>query len=843
MEENAMLFNPKDIMCEKCNEIMKIKIYYNRNDKSIGLSFECGHKELNQKPKFDNLNAYFCINCKKISSERKETINEKDKLAEDSHKTHRKIKEMDFLFYCKKHFKPFEGYCEVCKANLCPDCFCEHEEYKEKNEFYFTYFQINELSDYYEKAQDYLDIIYSIECRKKISEIFEFYYSIYSYGYNNDYFHFNIIYNVYLFYNYFEKCKEIGDIGSFVISEKTFNIKKGIFLDSDFINSYSDIIEKGDFTNYIKLFLLSKRMKIKLENFQILSSNVNSMLNSSIMSMIKINAKISAFNGYFFKFEKEKEKKENELELLKDKIKLETMFVKLSKITIPSNSKRKLINILQREIVRKYKEYLHKIKPNSAILNSIKRKYELIKKQKKIIYNNNIIEKKIEDINSIKIQDKSDNKENIYFEYNFEKRELFNTFLFFIQKLYYEKSNETHYSKYYPTNEIMVGIFNNGDASSDSQQNIIPNNELKLNGDSNKEINNNSNFMTKLNNNKTLSNDSSRKMNNDENDIIDNDSNIIGNNNINNNNSNYIINNKAQDDEYFNFLNEIKTIFKNCYSDIYVKDNVNFNDIVDALFKNDYLKIIDNNKNNDENEIEILIKKFIHEIENITIKHTKETIKMKKIYEKIKYEISLSKIKEIIDILSENRKYKSVMNKLKEKDEKNEMSLYEELIKKLIVAGGFDEKNAKLLCELIEYYLSNDLMDFINNIDLIQTYLTDYSKCLVEVRQMKELKEFINNIRNDIIEGQKSVELNNLDNIKNNFIKNYKLYLKNNEDKEFKEIINEIYNFIQKNELEDIISSVKKSFNNVNSKFFIDDSISILSFCWAIQNGHEDILD
>ena len=134
-------------------------------------------------------------------------------------------------------------------------------------------------------------------------------------------------------------------------------------------------------------------------------------------------------------------------------------------------------------------------------------------------------------------------------------------------------------------------------------------------------------------------------------------------------------------------------------------------------------------------------------------------------------------------------------------------------------------------------------MDFIKNIDLIQTYLTDYSKCLVEVRQMKELKEFINNIRNDIIEGQKSVELNNLDNIKNNFIKNYKLYLKNNEDKEFKEIINEIYNFIQKNELEDIISSVKKSFNNVNSKFFIDDSISILSFCWAIQNGHEDILD
>ena len=29
MEEYAMLFNPKDIMWEKCKEIMKIKINYN----------------------------------------------------------------------------------------------------------------------------------------------------------------------------------------------------------------------------------------------------------------------------------------------------------------------------------------------------------------------------------------------------------------------------------------------------------------------------------------------------------------------------------------------------------------------------------------------------------------------------------------------------------------------------------------------------------------------------------------------------------------------------------------------------------------------------------------------
>jgi len=38
------------------------------------------------------------------------------------------------------------------------------------------------------------------------------------------------------------------------------------------------------------------------------------------------------------------------------------------------------------KLVKKYKNYLNKIKPNLVVLNSIKRKYELIKKQKKTKY-------------------------------------------------------------------------------------------------------------------------------------------------------------------------------------------------------------------------------------------------------------------------------------------------------------------------------------------------------------------------------------------------------------------------------------------------------------------------
>ena len=82
----------------------------------------------------------------------------------------------------------------------------------------------------------------------------------------------------------------------------------------------------------------------------------------------------------------------------------------------------------------------------------------MIKNLKKSIYDsNNVIiniDKKINEINQIKVDD-AYNKDNIYFEYNFNEKTLYNTFLFFIQNLYYIKSNETHYSKVFPINEFI----------------------------------------------------------------------------------------------------------------------------------------------------------------------------------------------------------------------------------------------------------------------------------------------------------------------------------------------------------------------------------------------------
>ena len=103
---------------------------------------------------------------------------------------------------------------------------------------------------------------------------------------------------------------------------------------------------------------------------------------------------------------------------------------------------------------------MHKIKPNPLILSNIKRKYELIRKQNKSIYNNEMIDKNIDKINEIsKSKDLSDSKDNVYFDKKFEGKELFNAFIFFSQKLYDNKRNETHYSNYIPVNDI-IGYIN-----------------------------------------------------------------------------------------------------------------------------------------------------------------------------------------------------------------------------------------------------------------------------------------------------------------------------------------------------------------------------------------------
>ena len=266
---------------------------------------------------------------------------------------------------------------------------------------------------------------------------------------NNDLFHINIIYNINLFYNFFKvliKSKLVisGVFSNFEINNITDNT---IFYGPMFKQEFNNLIRMTDFNfnNILKLFLLSKRFKIDSDLFEIFSNKINELISYNTSSMNKIE----------YKMDKLKEKIKNnfdgintkKIDIIKiqNEINYEILSVKLAKLSVPLNLKRKLIIITQREIIKKYKNNLHKIKPNVIIINNIKKRYENLKKQNNNLFTSLNLEEKFNEINSISTH-VTDIINNVYFETNFGLKNLLNAFLYFTQKLNYQKSNETHYS-------------------------------------------------------------------------------------------------------------------------------------------------------------------------------------------------------------------------------------------------------------------------------------------------------------------------------------------------------------------------------------------------------------
>ena len=76
-----------------------------------------------------------------------------------------------------------DAYCDECKTNLYCECNCNHFDIKNKYEYYFSHFQIYELSSIYNEVKNLISAIYSLDCNNKISKEFENYYNIYRYFY------------------------------------------------------------------------------------------------------------------------------------------------------------------------------------------------------------------------------------------------------------------------------------------------------------------------------------------------------------------------------------------------------------------------------------------------------------------------------------------------------------------------------------------------------------------------------------------------------------------------------------------------------------------------------------
>ena len=766
----------KEIICKECEEIKKIKIEYDIKEKLINIIFECGHQINNQKGNLKN--SIFCLNCQK-------SLNQ-EIICEDEN--HKKIENNNIIFYCRIHYKKYKGYCLQCKKNICEDCLCEHEYYNENYDFYLTKNQLNELIYKTEEVQNFFNTIISIEYCNKIIEFFSSYYNVYVYIYQNNYFHINVIYNINLFYNFFIACndKKISNNGCFII-DNINNIKdESIFYDDDFNEDYEEILDLDNFNNIIILFLFSKRMKRKAIYFNSFCLKIYSNLNNYVNESNLLKTLCDLF---FIEYSLLKDKmmiKIGKLDYLKQEINIQLLNFKLNKIIIPSNLKRKLINILLKIIIKKYKNYLYHIKPNNVIINQIKRKYQIAIKNKKEVYSEEgkkiDLELKLKEIENIKEYNLINNKDIVYFEYNFKEKIILNTFLYFMQELHFQKSDE-----------ILFSNQNQSISVNEKAKNL-----LNLNDDDLNSINQQNHFI-----------------------IYD-------------------------SNEFLQYLKQLEENINKVLYNIKIKKNLNFIDIINSLFENQIEKIITQEENikNEEKEIQQIINNCIFQHKNIKINEDDVTNSLKIKYQEIKENQFLLIGNNIINILYKNKKYRKLIEQLKEQKE-SKKEIYEVLNNKLINLGGFNKDNSKLIIQIIKnyFYIYKQYLDIEEIIKKIPQYSLEYSQLLLEIDQLNNIKEYLIEKNNEINSLNKRYELNKFENLKNSFQTNFQKYLNDTIDDKFKEVLKEIKQFIETQSITDILESLKTIFSNIESSFYFDDSDNILIFSWALQNGHSDILE
>ena len=457
--------------------------------------------------------------------------------------------------------------------------------------------------------------------------------------------------------------------------------------------------------------------------------------------------------------------------------------------------------------MKKYKDYLHKIKSNYFIINSIKNKYELIKRYNKEIFYKNNFDSKVEELNKIKIDNNSNNNDdNVYFQHNFAHKNLCNSFIYFTQVLRSQKSNKTHFSKnsLSPHNQSFPQLSNSKEETKeDTKDNTMYNNNINIS---------------------TENNEKCEILNNNENKLEEND---------------LLIDTDLR--EYTNYLEKIKENFKNSYGNIYIKNKLGFECIVNALFKGDLSGVVSNDFINDEyiNFFDLNIAIYLENLKNIPKAKLKGIDHMEKLFNNIKSDDFLIKAEKIVKSLSIGRKYKNLIENLKKTKNK---SVCGDIVEKLKNAGGFDAKIAKLVLQIIIKYISTyeTIINIEKEIGKMPKYREKYSQLSFEISQLKAIKEFINS-SNDKLEGKNSIlELNEIETIKNNFQKYSERFINQEEnDEEYKNILKEIQSFTKDKDVKTIIESLSSLLKDDEYDFYVDDSFTLSTYCWGIQNGQD----
>lgn len=776
-DDNKSKINMNNIICPICNDIKKIRINSNWIDKTMSITFECNHKRNIQEKLEQN---DYCKNCGKYVKQ--------DTACKESN--HDIIKAEDLYFFCRIHMKKLNAYCEDCKLNFCDECTCNHDKIKSKYEYYFSYNQIQELSSVSEEVQNFINMTFSIDCNKQIIGELLNYYEIYTYLYNKRFFHINIIYNINLFYNYFifllnSKLKFTGSIS---ISEIN-NIKDStIFYDSDFKDQFRDLIDMKsfNFNNILILFLLSKRFEIKRELFEKFENHIHSLISNNILAYDNIEKNIIEFKDNFNDFKEILNSNRYEIIKIQNEINFDIFSIKITKITIPLNLKGKLINFLQKEILKKYKTYLHKIKPNITILNNIKKKYKLFQKQNKKLYDTLGLEEKIKEINNLKPEGDDSLKQSIYFEGEFSEKNLLNAFIFFTQKLRYPKNDVNTEFRNSKENKDLVNknMDNLNINDKESDKNSI------INQESMKE------YIKFLNDIK------------------------------------YDIENSYKDiaiKKKINLGNIVDALLKNNFSNIFE---------------------ISQNETENKNGINALINECFNELNTIQYNEEVNKNSLDYLYSGIissKFQVEVQKI---FSSLINNRKYKSLLENIKDNsaqiwNNENNILLYQDLEQMLIKSGGFDEMNANCIVKIIGKYMhySNEIKELKERWEKYRIYAKENFELELKIKQLKKIKYFIQKYNEELKYYNKNYELNEMTNIITNFESNVDKLIENSLDNNLKKILKDIQTFVHGKNISEIIELLKDIFKDNESNSYIDEILDLESYAWCIQNGHDDIVE
>ena len=121
--------------------------------------------------------------------------------------------------------------------------------------------------------------------------------------------------------------------------------------------------------------------------------------------------------------------------------------------------------------------------------------------------------------------------------------------------------------------------------------------------------------------------------------------------------------------------------------------------------------------------------------------------------------------------------------------------------------------------------------------------IVDKSELIMEINQLKKIKNYLQEINKTIKYNNKNYEINEMNLIKNNFENKVNVYINESKDNNFRIALNEIKEFVKGKNINSILKSIKEIIKGIESDFYIDESLNLVDYCWGIQNGHEFIVD